>query len=197
MDTQDQGNLTSVTDTPRSVFSQRLIWLLLILASVAILAVVLHRIASESEEQEVPSPSKKTQVVPKGTAPLEVDQALTALNLPEPLPFFDTKNVVQSLNFNQTSTSTDKVFLSYRVQNQTIDMVYTAYTEYLLKHGWNPLKSATPENKDSFFFEKAIVPGKFDRLSIILLDEEHGSPKGTVTIALILSQRSALAPQKK
>jgi hypothetical protein len=111
--------------------------------------------------------SSETQFVPDGTSSLEVDRALVALGLPEPLPFFEKDTVVQSLDLGANtstatvaSTSTETTepvtplpstsFLSYRVYGQSIPSVREAVTAYFISLGWNQIDDKS--NQQSVVF---------------------------------------------
>ena len=89
--------------------------------------------------------SADKQFIPEGAAPLEIPKALALFNLPSALPFFEERNVVQSLNLSSATSSAvstsspqqeSSIFLSYRVVGQSITAVRSALIEYFENLGW-------------------------------------------------------------
>jgi flagellar basal body-associated protein FliL len=90
------------------------------------------------------------QVIPEGAESREVDQTLTVFGFPNPLPFFDKDNVVQSLDLD-TQASDIQPYLSYRVFGQKMPAVHDAYTRYLEKMGGKQIKNASLTAQLLFF----------------------------------------------
>ncbi|MEK7074453.1 MAG: hypothetical protein AAB968_01685, partial [Patescibacteria group bacterium] len=94
------------------------------------------------------------QFIPEGAASRTVDQSLAAFGLPKPLPFFDEKNVVQSItNTVDISTSTihqgNSPYLSYRICGQNIEAVRTALINYFENTDWKTMKKKLPDRSGS------------------------------------------------
>ena len=90
--------------------------------------------------------SPNTQSVPKGSAPRDADQSLAAFGLSVAPPFFDKKNVVQSLQMDASASTSpatpsslkqdSSAFLSYRIDGQNIDAIRKAFIGYFKEIGW-------------------------------------------------------------
>ena len=151
--------------------------------------------------------SPKTQFVPKGTTPLEVDQALAAFGFPKPLPFFDKDNVVQSLDVkkpylaeastSQQSTtsaafSTD-IYLSYRIEGQSMTTIHDTYVDYLQNIGLG--KNIEWKQKEHFELFLPHDPPLLLRLS--LLEQPFAGTKDHEVITVVLRLTSVITnPQQ-
>lgn len=148
--------------------------------------------ANKKNAQVGPAFDLTRQFIPKGTASLDVPQALTAFNFSKPLPFFDEHNVVQSLTMPSSAVSTSsETYVSYSVQNQTIDTLYTAYRDYFTSSGWREIP-VRQKGSNRLFFQKRAGPGQIHVVDALLMDnakEQSVTPViPTVTIAITLRQ---------
>lgn len=133
---------------------------------------------NKTNKQAGPAFDPVRQFVPKGTAPLNVGESLAVFNFPKPLPFFDERNVVQSIGFpldispSTTTQSEEKAvaggqntiihaqpqnaftpFLSYRILGQSREAISTAFIEYFKGMGWKAMD--IHENQALTFFSDA------------------------------------------
>lgn len=205
MDTITPPSLSNPTPTSkrRVVFS--------IVAFVLLAAVLGATLwyAMKNKQQTGPAFNPTRQFVPQGTASLEVDQAIAAFNFPKPLPFFDERNVVQSLSMRvrvSASTTTSSVsflpkaprvadtpsrtpppqdtpstFLSYRIFGQDKETIRSAFVEYSKNMGWKIAN--TGEGKPLLFSS-----GTHQIVSVTLLDTPpvQGIDQPTIVVALIV-----------
>ncbi len=155
------------------------------------------------QTNESPSPlvkpfSEKDQVIPQGAVSLEVSKALALFNFPKPLPFFDERNIVQSLILGVNasplpvaSTSTEiKIkesvkpapstsFLSYRMYGQSATSVREALIAYFISLGWKQIDDQSNQQVLIFgsdnkriisinIFEVPSTPGRESNIVITL-----------------------------
>jgi len=138
------------------------------------------------------------QFIPQGAESLEVPQALASFNFSEPLPFFEERNVVQSLMLgrheptvtqnnvgnvhNATSTARQgnaSSFLNYQIFGQSREAVRNAFIQYFKDAGWNRVN--TSDNQSLIFSSRAS-----QMISITLLDgpANAGTNQPTLTVGL-------------
>ncbi|MEK7074451.1 MAG: hypothetical protein AAB968_01675 [Patescibacteria group bacterium] len=101
--------LSSIPDlqlspSPSGFFKKILLILVVTLIVLSVLGALLwYKENNKKTSQPLISPrpafSSEKQFVPEGSALLEIDKALEVFGLSKPLPFFDKKNVVQSISF--------------------------------------------------------------------------------------------------
>ena len=147
--------LSSIPDlqlspSPSGFFKKILLILVVTLIVLSVLGALLwYKENNKKTSQPLISPrpafSSEKQFVPEGSTALEVDKALTAFGFSKPLPFFEERNVVQSLNLSSATSSAvstsspqqiSSTFLSYRVVGQSITAVRSALIEYFENLGW-------------------------------------------------------------
>lgn len=184
----------------------RLVWLILVLAIVSAGAwgVIKYTKQPVSPAQDQrPIFSIDTQFVPDGATSLRVDEVLAVFNFVEPLPFFEERNVVQSLDagtnapattsvssraISRTATSprmppqyTPTTFLSYRIFGQNKDAIRNAFMEYFRIMGWK--MADAKEGKPLVFSSEA-----HQIVSITFLDVPTvpGTNQPTVVAALTI-----------
>lgn len=147
--------------------------------------------------------SEQDQFIPKGATPQSVALGFQKLNFSKPLPFFDEKNVVQSLDlgFNAPASTTDFsvsntlkiqprtnappapsqnsnfMFLSYRIFGQSKEAIRSALIEYFKNMGWT--KMNTKDNQSLTFSS-----GARQVVSIVLLDAPQTVDQPTFVAAL-------------
>ena len=119
--------------------------------------------------------SEQNQFVPKGTASQSVASGLQTLHASQSLPFFDEKNVVQSLGLGASALvsttasttsspapkaqpgthtppppkNTSSSLLSYRIFGQSREAIQKAFVEYFQNTGWK--MAATHEGQPLVF----------------------------------------------
>lgn len=96
---------------------------------------------ANQDKQVGPPFDPARQFVPENTESLNVSKVLAAFGFNKPLPFFDERNVVQSLNLQSTATSSapqagSSSFLSYRIFGQSKEATQSALVEYFKNLGW-------------------------------------------------------------
>ena len=140
-----------------------------VIASLAIFLVWTYMRKSAPSPAVKPAFSSDTQFIPKGAVSLEVDQSLAAFGFSKPLPFFDERNVVQSLFENTTSAaSVARPYLSYRVSNESEETLRAAYTKYFKDMRWNVSESVSGAKKSLFFF----APDSSKAIWVVFIQEQ-------------------------
>ncbi len=159
----------SVDNTGSELRSSTFYKRILLILFIAFLFISMLGVASlykgRNKNKLVPIFDPATQVIPQGTTALPLHNALTAFNFSKPLPFFEERNVVQSLNLEgdqektppitvshsvpgtdatpptQTTPPSDAspVFLSYRVFGQSKEAVREALIAYFTSLGWKQI----------------------------------------------------------
>lgn len=143
----------------------------------------------QNKQQTGPVFDPKTQFIPKGAVSLEVDQSLAAFGFPKPLPFFDKRNVVQSLSQPQ---ATDTIFihaqgssqppviisLNYQIPGRDVLSVRDAFLSYFMDMGWRENRNTNPESanpaQDSFSLSFR-HPTSLHTIRILLVSVQDGS----------------------
>ncbi len=120
---------------------------------VLILGGVLWYRSKKEMKQAAPVFNPATQFVPEGATPLEVSETLAKFGFSKPLPFFEERNVVQSLGIDVTSTSSVETYISYRILGQDTASVRSAFNEYFKKLGWK--MANTKEGAPLYFYSNA------------------------------------------
>ncbi len=148
-----------------------------------IVVVVWYRESATSGRHSVFVP--ETQVVPHGAKSLGVSQALATLALSTQLPFFDEKNVVQSLSLVLSASSTALIpssYLSYRILGHTKESLHQDFSRYFQNTGWTALTSSA--SSTVMFFQHTESAGV---VRVVFLD--GGDASDTIVALSLLPQR--------
>lgn len=99
----DQQHNADLQPQPSAFYKKIFLILFVTLLFISILGVLSwYTNKNKTLPQAAFDPAK--QFIPQGAASLPVTNVLNAFNLPQPLPFFDERNVVQSLKLGISST---------------------------------------------------------------------------------------------
>lgn len=200
----------SLSPNPKPVVGRDIFYYI---ATFALLAAILGGTlwyADRNKQQVGPVFDSARQFVPEGTASLDVSKALAAFNFPKPLPFFEEKNVVQSVMLGaRVSSSTisfapqpqpvgtvvasstppriPSPFLSYRIFGQTKETIRNAFIEYFKKTGWE-MEKAIDDRSLVFLSDR-----RRQIISILFLDALLISDAEQSAIIVTLSRRNILS----
>lgn len=140
----------SLSSNPASIFKRIIFYFIVALVLLmAILGGILWYANQNKQVSLIFDPTR--QVIPKGATSQKIDQSLAVFGFSSPLPFFDERNVVQSLSIEAPSSSTKKPYISYRVYEQDINALRDVYRQYFNKMGWGEIKSASYSEQTLFF----------------------------------------------
>ena len=175
----DQQYNADLQPQPSAFYKKILFILLITLLFISLLGAVLWYTGKDKNESPQQAFDSTKQVIPPGAASFEIDQALIAFGFSTPLPFFDRRNVVQSLALQTSASSspatTTDTYLSYRVFGQDMRVLHSAYIRYLTDGGWKEIASASGATQSFSFYR----PGSRNLIQISLdedMDQRVVSP---------------------
>ena len=123
-----------------------------------------------------------TKIVPQGVVPLEIDQALTAFGLSKPLPFFEKKNVIQSLDLKNIRFSPE-IYLSYWIEGRSTTTILEAYVAYFKSIGLENALVSSQKTNLGF-----VLPGSPPSLlRISLMEQPFASAKSEEIVTVVLT----------
>ncbi len=182
-------------------FVPRQVWLLVALA--AILGITFWY--GNQNKRAGPTFDPAKQFVPEGAESRDVDQSLAAFGFTKPLPFFDERNVMESLNapsvnvnalvpagtvvsFHPATSTPLTPLLSYYVYGQSAAAVRDAFTDYFNALGWKKINSIANGPISRFVF---VAPDTHKRVATTILEISLSGRRPQSSIAVSLSLQSA------